>query len=220
MNRAAERAQLAALTTGDPRWLAVVARDAGSDGKFFYSVKTSGVYCRPSCAARLARPENVRFHTTCDDAEKAGFRPCKRCKPDQMLKAARSGTREIHFATGDCSLGSILVARSSRGICAILIDDHPSWLIRDLECRFPDEKLRRDPNASENFLRKVRILSRNQGLRWTCRLTCEAPPSSSVSGRHYKGFRLEAPQATRNLQASWATRGRCERWRGPALPMH
>ncbi len=106
MNRAPERAELAALTTGDPRWLAVVARDAGSDGKFFYSVKTSGVYCRPSCAARLARPENARFHTTCDDADKAGFRPCKCCKPDQMLKAARSGTGEIHFATGDCSLWS------------------------------------------------------------------------------------------------------------------
>ncbi|MBI5249901.1 MAG: bifunctional DNA-binding transcriptional regulator/O6-methylguanine-DNA methyltransferase Ada, partial [Desulfomonile tiedjei] len=48
-----------------------------------YSVESTGVYCRPSCAARLARPENVRFHTTCEEAEKAGFRPCKRCKPNQ-----------------------------------------------------------------------------------------------------------------------------------------
>jgi AraC family transcriptional regulator of adaptative response/methylated-DNA-[protein]-cysteine methyltransferase len=70
-------------TKNDPRWAAVVARDKTADSKFYYSVSTTGVYCRPSCAARLAKPENVRFHLTCRDAEKAGFRPCKRCKPDQ-----------------------------------------------------------------------------------------------------------------------------------------
>lgn len=73
----------AAATVRDPRWAAVLARDRAADGKFFYSVKTTGVYCRPSCAARAARPENVRFHLTAGDAERAGFRPCKRCKPDQ-----------------------------------------------------------------------------------------------------------------------------------------
>src|SRR5918992_6406412 len=74
----------AALSTEqDPRWSAVVARDRSADGQFVYSVSTTGVYCRPSCAARLARPEHVRFHTTCEDAERAGFRPCKRCKPRQ-----------------------------------------------------------------------------------------------------------------------------------------
>src|SRR5512147_2681806 len=67
----------------DSRWAAVVARDRAFDGKFYYSVNTTGVYCRPSCAARLAKPENVRFHATREDAERAGFRPCKRCKPDQ-----------------------------------------------------------------------------------------------------------------------------------------
>src|SRR5579883_2115933 len=67
----------------DPRWAAVVAKDARADNTFYYSVKTTGVYCRPSCAARLPRPENVAFHTTRADAEKAGYRPCKRCKPDQ-----------------------------------------------------------------------------------------------------------------------------------------
>ncbi len=70
-------------TEQDLRWASVVARDRAADGKFFYSVTTTGVYCRPSCAARLARPENVRFHLTCAEAERAGFRPCKRCKPDQ-----------------------------------------------------------------------------------------------------------------------------------------
>lgn len=73
--------KFAAETTNDPRWLLLVARDKESDGKFFYSVKTTGVYCRPSCAARLARPENVRFYTSTAAAEKAGFRACKRCNP-------------------------------------------------------------------------------------------------------------------------------------------
>ncbi|WP_284945933.1 bifunctional DNA-binding transcriptional regulator/O6-methylguanine-DNA methyltransferase Ada [Acidisoma cladoniae] len=70
-------------TAYDPRWAAVVARDRMADGRFFYSVRTTGVYCRPSCAARLANPKNVRFHESVAQAEAAGFRPCKRCKPDQ-----------------------------------------------------------------------------------------------------------------------------------------
>lgn len=73
----------AATTINDPRWPRVLARDASADGHFVYSVKTTGVYCRPSCGARPARPENVSFHLTRADAEAAGFRPCKRCKPDQ-----------------------------------------------------------------------------------------------------------------------------------------
>lgn len=71
----------------EARWRQVEARDHTVDGQFFYSVKTTGVYCRPSCAARLARRENVGFHATCADAERAGFRPCKRCKPDQQSMA-------------------------------------------------------------------------------------------------------------------------------------
>jgi AraC family transcriptional regulator of adaptative response/methylated-DNA-[protein]-cysteine methyltransferase len=71
------------VTEKDPRWTAVAARDPAADGKFYYSVKTTGVYCRPSCPARLAKPENVHLHNTREDAEKAGFRSCKRCKPDQ-----------------------------------------------------------------------------------------------------------------------------------------
>src|SRR4030088_2535329 len=83
MSTSAKNNQLATITENDPRWASVVARDPQPPLKFYYSVKTTGVYCRPSCAARLARPENVRFHATCEDAEKAGFRPCKRCKPNQ-----------------------------------------------------------------------------------------------------------------------------------------
>ncbi|MDC7701817.1 bifunctional DNA-binding transcriptional regulator/O6-methylguanine-DNA methyltransferase Ada [Vogesella indigofera] len=83
MNATAKRRALAAATESDPRWAAVLARDARADGRFYYSVQSTGVYCRPSCAARQARPENVCFHASCADAERAGFRPCRRCKPDQ-----------------------------------------------------------------------------------------------------------------------------------------
>ena len=81
MKMSANIKQRAAATQNDPRWAAVMARDTSADGKFFYAVKTTGVYCRPSCAARQARPENVSFHATCAAAEHAGFRPCKRCRP-------------------------------------------------------------------------------------------------------------------------------------------
>lgn len=73
----------AGATPDDKRWAAVRARDADADGQFFYAVKTTGVYCRPSCAARTPRPENVVFYPTCAEAERAGFRACKRCKPGQ-----------------------------------------------------------------------------------------------------------------------------------------
>jgi AraC family transcriptional regulator, regulatory protein of adaptative response / methylated-DNA-[protein]-cysteine methyltransferase len=83
------RTHAPAFAEDDTRWAAVRARDASADGSFFYSVKTTGVYCRPSCAARPARPENVAFHATAAAAERAGFRPCKRCKPDQPPLAER-----------------------------------------------------------------------------------------------------------------------------------
>ncbi|MCC7250758.1 bifunctional DNA-binding transcriptional regulator/O6-methylguanine-DNA methyltransferase Ada [Hyphomicrobium sp.] len=69
----------------DRLWQAVVARDPAFDGMFYYSVASTGVYCRPSCAARLAKRENVRFHATCADAEAASFRPCKRCRPNEEV---------------------------------------------------------------------------------------------------------------------------------------
>jgi AraC family transcriptional regulator of adaptative response/methylated-DNA-[protein]-cysteine methyltransferase len=230
---------LAAATLADPRWAQVTARDRGADGKFFYSVSTTGVYCRPSCAARLARPEHVRFHPSTQAARQAGFRPCKRCRPERPPLAeqhaetvtracrlieqseempglaelarrvglstyhfhrvfksvtglspkayglahrakrvrselGRGGTitaalfdagynsnarfyeksrevlgmtattyraggadTEIRFAVGECSLGSILVARSPLGICAVLLGDDPDALARDLQDRFP-----------------------------------------------------------------------------------
>src|ERR671922_248272 len=257
MNMTWQNAQLAAATEGDPRWASVVARDPGADGTFYYSVKTTGVYCHPSCAARRARPENVRFHTTREEAEKAGLRPCKRCKPNQpslvkqypakVTKACRliedsekapsleelanhagmstyhfhrvfktitgltpreyavahrakrvrnelgrSGTvteaiydagyssngrfyetsnevlgmtpsnyraggasTEIRFAVGECPLGSILVAQSERGVCAILLGDDPGKLVRDLQDRFPRANLIGGDAEFERLVSKV-----------------------------------------------------------------
>ena len=79
--------------SSDDRWNAVVRRDPQADGSFFYSVRTTGVYCRPSCAARLARRENVQFHNTCAEAERAGFRACLRCQPNGL------SLNERHAAT-------------------------------------------------------------------------------------------------------------------------
>ena len=77
-----QRSGRAKYVSDDERWNAVVHRDGNADGKFYYSVKTTGVYCRPSCAARLARRENVQFHISWAEAERAGFRACKRCQPN------------------------------------------------------------------------------------------------------------------------------------------
>jgi AraC family transcriptional regulator, regulatory protein of adaptative response / methylated-DNA-[protein]-cysteine methyltransferase len=247
----------AAETKKDPRWAAVVARDPNADGKFFYSVTTTGVYCRPSCGSRHARPENVRFHASRADAERAGFRPCKRCRPDRpslkgqhaakvadicriiesaaeipglrdlaakaemspyyfhrVFKAVtgltprayaaahrakrvrheldRSGSvteaiydagygsngrfyetadevlgmtpstyraggvnTKIRFAIGECSLGSILVAMTERGICAIFLGDDPDALAHELQDRFPHAELIGDDKRFANLVAKV-----------------------------------------------------------------
>ncbi|HTS54103.1 MAG TPA: bifunctional DNA-binding transcriptional regulator/O6-methylguanine-DNA methyltransferase Ada [Burkholderiales bacterium] len=257
MNAPANREMLAAATVNDPRWAAIAARDPAADGTFFYSVETTGVYCRPSCSARLARPENVRFHATCADAEQAGFRPCKRCKPNQRPLAeqraaqiaeicrliegaetapsleelaSRAGLSTYHFhrvfkavtgltprayavalrarrvrdelgrsstvtaaifdagynsnarfyeksnellgmtpstyraggantqilfAVGECSLGSILVAASDRGVCAILLGDDPTALARELQDKFPRADLRGGDREFEQIVAKV-----------------------------------------------------------------
>lgn len=70
--------------TQDVMWNAVVACDKGCDGEFFYAVKTVGVYCRPSCRSRTPLQKNVCYFATAQDAENAGFRPCKRCRPDLL----------------------------------------------------------------------------------------------------------------------------------------
>lgn len=66
----------------DPRWARVVARDKAADGDFWYSVSTTGVYCRPSCPSRTANPRNIQLHDSLQSAKATGFRPCRRCNPD------------------------------------------------------------------------------------------------------------------------------------------
>ncbi|HEY8054794.1 MAG TPA: bifunctional DNA-binding transcriptional regulator/O6-methylguanine-DNA methyltransferase Ada [Terriglobales bacterium] len=68
-------------------WQRVLGRDRTADGSFVYAVRTTGVYCRPSCGARRPRPENVSFHASPRAAAAAGFRPCRRCRPDQAPDA-------------------------------------------------------------------------------------------------------------------------------------
>jgi AraC family transcriptional regulator of adaptative response/methylated-DNA-[protein]-cysteine methyltransferase len=225
------------------RWAAVQRRDPAADGRFVYSVSTTRVYCRPSCPSRPARRTNVAFHDDPAAAEAAGFRACKRCKPDapsqaqqraqtvaeacRLIEAAaeppslaalaraanmsrfhfhrifkditgvtpkaytaarraerlrgelaagttvteaiygagynassrfyeesaerlgmrpsqyRGGGRgaRIKFALGECSLGSILVAATSKGVCAIEFGDDADALIRNLQDRFPRAEL-------------------------------------------------------------------------------
>ena len=223
----------------DARLAAVRRRDPGADGRFLYSVATTGVYCHPSCAARPALRRNIAFHDTRDAAERAGFRACLRCRPDLPPRAEReaalvaaacrsiehaeaapsladlaaeAGLSPQHFhrlfrrvagvtpggyaaahrqarvqrslaagsevtaalyeagfnssgrfyaaadgmlgmtpsryraggkgeairhAVGRSSLGSVLVAASGRGVCAILLGDDPAMLVADLRARFP-----------------------------------------------------------------------------------
>jgi AraC family transcriptional regulator of adaptative response/methylated-DNA-[protein]-cysteine methyltransferase len=81
MNTAFSKAAPAAFATDDERWTAVLNRDASADGAFFYGVRTTGVFCRPSCASRLPRRDNVDFFGSTDEARAAGYRECKRCQP-------------------------------------------------------------------------------------------------------------------------------------------
>jgi len=230
--------------TDDERWTAVLRRDPRGD--FFYSVKTTGVYCRPACASRRPRRENASFHPTTADAEAQGFRACRRCHPnepalreqhtaavvgacrlietaeetpglarlaaaagispfhfhrifksvtgvtpkeyaaahramrirDELAKSRsvtdalygagfnssggfyaistavlgmkpatfRAGGKEasIRYAIAECSLGSMLVAATSEGVCAIL---HGDDRLPDLEARFPHARLIGDDSA-------------------------------------------------------------------------
>lgn len=90
----------------DWRWGAIAARDARADGRFVFAVKTTGIYCRPSCPARRPKSENVLFFERVRDAEQAGFRPCKRCRPWQEAQADdRVAVVEAACRFLECQLG-------------------------------------------------------------------------------------------------------------------
>jgi hypothetical protein len=124
------------FSSDDERWSAMQRRDRAADGVFYCSVRTTGVYCRPSCAARPLR-RNVGFHATREEAERAGFRPCRRCRPDTIAGApadatgiaarlARLDWREVAAqldAVGCAVLEAVLGPQECRSLAAAYADD-------------------------------------------------------------------------------------------------
>jgi AraC family transcriptional regulator of adaptative response/methylated-DNA-[protein]-cysteine methyltransferase len=90
-----EKAGVAA-TAQDARWQSVANRNIAADGIFVYAVRTTGIYCRPSCPSRTAKPKNVVFYATCEEAEAAGFRACKRCNPNGQSLAETNAIVVAH----------------------------------------------------------------------------------------------------------------------------
>lgn len=97
----------------DPRWARIVVRDKTADGQFWYSVSTTGIYCRPSCPSRLPNPRNIQIHDTLASARATGFRPCKRCNPEGPSIEAENASlvakacKIIEESEGEPSLGSL-----------------------------------------------------------------------------------------------------------------
>ena len=98
------------------RWQAVVARDRAADDRFVYAVRTTGVYCRPSCASRPPRRENVAFYDSPADAVRDGFRACRRCRPDgpdPRREQARRVVAACRRLEEDAPIGTAALARDA-----------------------------------------------------------------------------------------------------------
>jgi AraC family transcriptional regulator, regulatory protein of adaptative response / methylated-DNA-[protein]-cysteine methyltransferase len=99
--------------TEEKRWKTVVSRDGNAAATFYYGVRTTGVFCRPGCASRLPRRDNVEFFDSCRDAERAGYRPCRRCRPgtasrkEKMTALMVSVCRAIEQADMDMPLSEL-----------------------------------------------------------------------------------------------------------------
>jgi AraC family transcriptional regulator of adaptative response/methylated-DNA-[protein]-cysteine methyltransferase len=97
----------------ESRWNAVIERDKSADGKFYYGVLTTGVFCRPGCPARLPRRENVRFFATSASSIRAGFRPCTRCRPHDIsmdagnMAAVQKARRILEEAEDEPTLAAL-----------------------------------------------------------------------------------------------------------------
>ncbi|HEY7688023.1 MAG TPA: bifunctional DNA-binding transcriptional regulator/O6-methylguanine-DNA methyltransferase Ada [Dongiaceae bacterium] len=102
-----------AQASDDRRWAAVQARDAAADGQFVFAVTTTGVYCRPSCRSKAALRKNVEFYATPAEARRAGYRACKRCRPDSLaapspqVEAVKRACRLIDEAETPPSLAEL-----------------------------------------------------------------------------------------------------------------
>ena len=105
----------------EERWQAVKRRDPALDGTFLFAVRTTGIYCRPSCASRPAKRENVSFFSTAAEAEKAGYRACKRCRPDQLgapdpqMQAVKRACERIETAEEAPKLAELAASPASFG---------------------------------------------------------------------------------------------------------
>ena len=133
------------------RWQAVTNRDQNYDGRFVTAVKTTGIYCRPSCSARPLR-KNVEFYDTPQQAEVAGFRACKRCKPGQelLIRYGKGGKgMSIRYAIEPCALGYVLVGVTARGICSVMLGDSPALLVDALYDEYPAAVITPDDDLSE-----------------------------------------------------------------------
>lgn len=93
MNSRATTVDVSNVASDDAAWRAVATRDTAADGRVFYGVTSTGVYCRPSCPSRRPRRENVRFFSSTSDAEREGFRACRRCRPNDVTRAVESVAR-------------------------------------------------------------------------------------------------------------------------------
>lgn len=132
-------APLSLYDNDEARWTAVERRDRAADGVFFTGVRTTGVYCRPSCAGRPLR-RNVAFHDSREAARAAGLRPCLRCRPDEAIETLRWGT-------GETLLGPALAAMSEDGLALLVFGDDAAALQADLSARFPRARLLQDAAA-------------------------------------------------------------------------
>lgn len=119
-------ADMTTAVQGDPRWASVVARDRSADGRFWYSVATTGVYCRPSCSSRAANPRNVAFHDTVAAAAAAGFRPCRRCNPAGLSVEAEN----VALVAKACGLLDTADAVPSLTALAASVELSPSYFHR------------------------------------------------------------------------------------------
>lgn len=110
----------------DPRWARIAARDKSADGRLWYSVSTTGVYCRPSCPSRLANPRNVALHDTIESARATGFRSCRRCNPDGP--SAECGNAAL--VAKACRIIEESEEEPSLDDLAIAVDRSPSYFHR------------------------------------------------------------------------------------------
>src|SRR4051812_25389323 len=81
----------------DTAWAAFMRRDRAWDGRVIGAVKTTGIYCKPSCPARRPKRDNVHFYATSEEARAAGYRPCLRCKPDEVGRDREAVAKAVKY---------------------------------------------------------------------------------------------------------------------------